>query len=119
MSLATGEVYCDTGELGEDELPADLDDPTRYLPIPGKGDLDLGARLVFRFIERELPGRYDQVRDMFRHQGAYHRFKRLMESEGALDKWFGYEAAAVATALREWCAQNGLELEGSGDAKPA
>jgi hypothetical protein len=119
VSLGTGEVYCNTGELAQDELPADLNDPTRYLPIPEKGDLDLGARLVFRFVETKVPGRYDEVRDIFRHKGAYHRFKRLMESEGALDKWFAYEAAAVETVLREWCEENGLEVEDSDDERPA
>ena len=111
ISVETGEVYCKTDGVEEEELPPDLDDPDRYLALPDKSDLDLGARLAYRFVLGELPHRYDQVREIFRHRGAYHRFKQLLASEGALEKWFAFEANAIETALREWCAENGIGIE--------
>ena len=118
VSLETGEVFCDTGDFGDEELPVGLDDPTRYLPVPEKGDLDLGSHLVFRFVEEELPDRYDEVREIFRHKGAYRRFKDLIESDGVLEKWFAYEAAAVQAALTEWASENGLAVELTGNGAP-
>ena len=119
ISLETGAVYCRTGGVEEEELPPDLDDPDRYLPLPDKSDLDLGARLAYRFIQAELPHRYDEVREIFRHRGAYHLFKQLLGSEGALEKWFEFEAKAVENALKEWCAENGIGIEDQGDERPA
>ncbi len=36
----------------------------------------------------------------------------LLTREGALDKWYAFEAAAKEKALREWCAENGVAVEG-------
>ncbi|WP_245643891.1 hypothetical protein [Paraburkholderia oxyphila] len=62
------------------------------------------------FVAQELPACYEQVEGFFRRQGAYARFKDLLEREGVLDRWYSFEADAVESALRQWCAENGLEL---------
>lgn len=111
ISLDTGEIYWKTEALDEKELPANLDASDRYLPVAHKSDLDLGTSLVFRFIQQELPHRYDDIRTIFRHKGAYHRFKQVLASEEALDKWFAFEAKSIETALREWCAEHGISVE--------
>lgn len=111
ISLDTGEIFW-TSELNpmDEDVPDDLETSDRYLSVPHKTELDLGKRLALRFAARELPGCYDQVAGFFRRAGAYARFKALLDSKGALDRWYDYEAESIEQALRAWCAENGLEL---------
>lgn len=115
ISFDTGEIFW-TSELDtlDEDVPDDLETADRYLSVPHKTDLDLGKRLALRFAARELPECYDQVAGFFRRAGAYARFKALLDSKGALDRWYAYEVESVEQALRAWCAEHGLELsEGS------
>lgn len=111
ISLDTGQIYC-TSELNplDEEVPDDLESSDRYLLLPHKTELDLGKGLALRFTAVELPHRYDPVVGYFRHKGAYARFKDLLDSEGALARWYKYEADATERALREWCAENDIHL---------
>jgi CMP-2-keto-3-deoxyoctulosonic acid synthetase len=68
--------------------------------LPHKTDLDLGKRLALRFAASELPYCRDRIADFFRHKGAYARFKDLLDSEGALERWYKYETEATERALR-------------------
>jgi hypothetical protein len=101
-------------EFGDnfEELPDDIDDGEKYLALPNPRDLDLGKPLVMRFADEELPDHYDEVAEIFSRRGAYRRFRDLLVRERALDKWYAFEAAARETALREWCAENGVAVEG-------
>ena len=63
-----------------------------------------------RFVTQELPDQADRVGGFFRHKGAYARFKDLLESEGLLEKWYNFEAAASDRALRDWCAENDIQI---------
>ena len=110
VSLETGTVYWDGPEGGDEVLPEDLDDTSRYAPIPHKAELDLGSRLPVRFADERLPHRYDDVRAIFRSKGAYGRFKSLLMAERALDDWYAYQDTAVKAALTEWAADNGLNV---------
>lgn len=112
VSLDTGKIWwtSDSCDAFDEELPDDLETSDRYLAIPHKNELDLGRRLALRFVAQELPARYEQVEGFFRRQGAYVRFKDLLEHEGVLERWYSFEAEAVESALRQWCAENGLEL---------
>ena len=114
ISLDTGEIFW-TSEMNpmDEDVPDDLETSDRYLSVPRKTDLDLGKRLALRFAANELPGCYDQVAGFFRREGAYARFKALLDSKGALDRWYAYEAESIEQALRAWCAENGLELSES------
>ena len=114
ISLDTGEIYW-TSEMNpmDEEVPDDLETSDRYLSVPHKTDLDLGKRLALRFAARELPACYDQVAGFFHRKGAYARFKALLDSKGALDRWYAYEAESIEQALRAWCAEHGLELSES------
>lgn len=96
--------------LEEDiELP---DDPelADYLPVPHRRDLDLGKRLALSFVAEELPGSFDQAREMFSRKGAYSRFKQLLQATGTLAKWHAFEALATETALEDWCVAVGVTL---------
>ena len=112
ISLDTGKIYwiSDAIDTFEEEIPEDLEDPDRYLVIPHKNELDLGSRLALRFAAQQLPARYDQVEGFFQRRGAYARFKELLEREGALELWYAFEAESAEKALRQWCAENGLEI---------
>ena len=99
------------GLLDEEvETPDDIDDPEKYVPVPDKRDLDLGSHLVFDFTAQYLPQHYDQVRDMFRRQRAYGRFKGLLERQDKLQAWYAFSEEQAAKALGEWCKEEGLQL---------
>jgi hypothetical protein len=93
-------------------LPDDIDDGAKYLALPDPRDLDLGKPLVMRFADEEFADHYDEVVEIFSRRGAYRRFRDLLTRERALDKWYAFEAAAKEKALREWCAENGVAVEG-------
>lgn len=88
----------------------DMDFGDRYIPVPHRSDLDLGARLALRFTSEVLPDRYEQVSRIFHHRGAFGQFKSLLHEEGLLERWFAFEAAAEARALRDWCRDNGIPV---------
>ncbi|MCY3750980.1 MAG: hypothetical protein OXG54_06225, partial [Gammaproteobacteria bacterium] len=89
----------------------DIHDDRKYIQIPHKRELDLGRKLVLRFVEQELPGDIDYVSRMFRKAGAYSRFKDVLERRGMLEKWYEYEVTATEKALREWCEFNSIEIK--------
>ncbi|MGA8711624.1 MAG: hypothetical protein WB647_01230 [Roseiarcus sp.] len=80
--------------------------------MPGPRALDLGSRLVMRFAEDVMSDHADEIAAIFSRKGAYGRFKDFLVRVGALNQWYEYEAAATEKALREWCAENGIEVEG-------
>ena len=110
----TGAVYVTSSEdpLEEDEqeIPEDLETSDRYLIVPSQADLDLGRSLALRFTERELPEACDDVAGMFNRQGAYGRFKALLEHRGKLERWYRFEEEKTVAALRSWCEENGLQV---------
>ena len=113
ISLDRGTIHLTSSELElEEETPEDLDDATRYLAIPHKNDLDLGRSLALSFVKEALPNDYDRVASYFRKQGAYARFKDLLEIRGIIDQWFEYERTATEAALRRWCEENDIKLIG-------
>jgi len=93
----------------EDEDDLDWE---QYIEIPHKNDLSLGRHLVFEFVEEYLPDDYERVRKMFRRSGAYNRYKALLERQGLLKEWYNIENNREERALRKWCKENGIELDG-------
>lgn len=108
----TGEMFY-TSEIGDlDELPEDIDDPEKYIAIPHKNELDLGKTLVIEFTSTYLPEELKKVYSIFRHRGAYSRYKDLLESKGALEDWYKFENERQKVALKEWCKENNIETKG-------
>jgi hypothetical protein len=111
----TGTIYWSSGEIGildeEDDLPGDIDDTEKYVAVPGKWDLDLGNRLVFKFSARHLADQYDEVRDIFRRKGAYRRFNVLLLRLNLLEKWYAFSEDRTISALEFWCKSEGLTVE--------
>jgi len=112
ISLDTGRIYwvSELNPVEEEEIPDDLETSDRYLEIPHKNDLDLGRRLVLRFVEERLPHRCDRVEDIFHHRGAYRRVKELLAADGCLKQWYAFEAEATDQALKAWCRDNDVHL---------
>jgi hypothetical protein len=96
-------------EVPEEELPDDIDDE-KYIEIPHKHELDLGRALVEDFVLQFLAEDHDEVRRIFKRRGAYGRFKALLARRGALERWYDFQNNAEEAALREWCADNDIEL---------
>ena len=116
ISIDTGQIYW-ISDLNptEEEVPDDLETSDRYIAIPHKNDLGLGRSLALRFAEQELPQCYERAKAFFRSRGDYARFKQLLESEGVLEKWYKFEEESVEKALRDWCAENDIQLIEKGD----
>jgi hypothetical protein len=112
LCLATGEYhyYSEFGD-NEEPLPDDIEDSDKFIVIPHKNDLDLGTRLVLRFAAQVLPDDLDEIDRIFHRRGAYRQFKRLLEWRGKLEEWYEFETQSQREALREWCADNDIELE--------
>jgi hypothetical protein len=109
----TGCVHIQSDEYMTDgtPLPVDIENEDRYLPVPGMRSLDLGSVLAFRFTEKHLPGDEAKVREFFRKPGAYARFSRLLETQGARDQWHRFRDAAIRAALIDWCEENELQSD--------
>jgi hypothetical protein len=112
LSRDTGKMLCRSDMAGIDEIGDEDLDPHICIEIPHKNDLDLGQSLVFEFVETQMPDAYDKVRQIFRRPGAYGRFKDLLERKGLLEEWYTFESRREEEALRQWCAENGIELSG-------
>ncbi|MAE65135.1 MAG: hypothetical protein CMJ18_12765 [Phycisphaeraceae bacterium] len=112
LSRDTGAIhFC--GEFVDEEeeaVPDDIGDPERYIKIPHKNDLDLGERLVGRFVNEHLPEDAAEVAGYFERRGAYARLNDLLRRRGFLERWFEFEQSSCEAALREWCAKNDIEL---------
>ncbi len=107
----TGACYTvsDYTDIPED-TPEDLETSDQYIALPHKKELGLGRSLVFNFVREELPDAWDEVSDIFRRRGAYGRYKDMLRSRGALDKWHAFENAAAEKALREWAVEAGIRF---------
>lgn len=112
----TGRIYWTTDDDESLEpVPEDIEDAAAYAQVPAKAELDLGSRLVFRFVADRMSADYDRVRQIFSNRGAYARFKALLVSRGLLDAWHAHEQAQVEAALAEWARSEGFDVA-AGDA---
>jgi hypothetical protein len=112
LDKATGNIYCHSESGGIDEIPEELWESDDAIEIPHKKDLGLGNSLVFDFVRSRLPDDVATVREIFSKRGAYARYKDLVESRGLLQEWYEYDQQANAEAIRSWCKDNGIELQG-------
>lgn len=111
LDKAGGTFYSQPNNDEDVKIPAEIRDSVHVIPLPNKNDLDLGTKLVFRFIREVFPAGNDKVSEIFTRRGAYGRYKKWLMANNLLEKWVAYSTAAEEAALREWCADNGIELE--------
>jgi Uncharacterised protein family (UPF0158) len=112
LDRETGEVYYVSASGDSDELPGNVEEDDKYVSIPHKNDLDLGRELVFAFVAAEIPDEFESVKRIFSKKGAYARYKELLESKGRLEAWYGFEKQATEKAIRNWCEEEGIALNG-------
>ncbi len=113
LNILTGEIHIDS-ELydNEEELPKDLDDEKKYILLPHKNDLDLGKPLAINFSYEFLLDDIEEIKSIFHTRRAYSKFKDFLEEKELLDKWYDYECKETEKALREWCAENEIKING-------
>jgi hypothetical protein len=111
LCLETGAFYyvSNLGDLDE-APPGDIENTEKYVAVPHKNELELRNRLAIRFIEETPPDALDDAHDIFRREGAYSRFKDLLERRGVLQKWYDFEEGAKRGALRQWCIECGIDV---------
>ena len=112
LCTETGKIYLQSDIHGEEfePLPDDIASD-KYIEIPHKNELELGVTVVMDFADQHLTDHVDTIQAMFSKKGAYARFKELLYSRDAVDKWYAFEAQAQETALREWCTENEIKLK--------
>lgn len=109
----TGDLYYQYDH--EPSLSDELPHTDRLVVLPDRRALGLGKPLALAFAESLQPGDFDVVRDIFSRRGAYGRFNSFLVSRGAVDAWRTFSAKAEEAALRAWCEDMGLEIDGDGD----
>ncbi len=111
ISKRTGQIYYHSEMYDSDELPEDIYESDDYIEIPHKNDLDLGQHLVRQFVNREIPGLADTVKGFFSRRGAYSKYRSFLEGIGLLKKWQEFEETRTKETLKEWCKENGIEID--------
>jgi len=99
----TGQTFYSSEMTGESDIPEEAYEDDDYLEVPHKNDLDMGQRLVERFIDREAPQLAGEVRRIFSRRGAYSRYKDLLAGHKLLEKWHDFEADSMKQAIGEKC----------------
>ena len=112
LCTETGKIYLQSDFFDEEpeQLPDDIGSD-KYIEIPHKNEFDLGSALVIDFAEQHLVDDVETIRKIFNKKGAYARFKDFLDSRDALDKWYAFEQQAQEVVLREWCAENEIQLK--------
>lgn len=108
----TGKVLFRSDMGGIDEIDKEKDlDWDQCINVPHRNELGLGRDLVLEFMEIQLPHDLHEVERIFHSKGAYSRFKALLESHGALQKWYDFESTRQQQVIRDWCVENRIELK--------
>jgi len=111
LDLKNGQIYYASDFAGFDDIPENACDRDDVIEIPHKNELDLGKHLVFRFVEQSMPEHIDKVTRFFSKEGAYLRFRNLLERIDMLDQWYDFENSETEKTLRKWCEDNSIILE--------
>jgi hypothetical protein len=111
LDKETGEVYLESGLGDSDEIPDDINNSERYIPVPHKNDLDLGVSLIREFVSEQIPDQAADVEDCFRRKGGYSRYKEILARCGILETWHKFEQQRSEAALRDWCVKNSIRIE--------
>ena len=112
ISKLTGDIVHDAEAISGAPCPVeDIEDNPDYLHLPDKYDLDLGNRLVWRFVDIEIPGLEPKIRDIFSRKGAYRRWKDFLDDNDLLDKWHTFENESTREALLDWCKAHKVPIE--------
>jgi hypothetical protein len=111
VSRSTGMTFIRSDLADVDELPEDVEENDDYVEIPHKHDLDLGKKLVWEFVDRQIPGLKNKVQGIFSRRGAYSRYKAFLADLELLDAWHRFEDERTKEALLGWCESEGISIE--------
>jgi hypothetical protein len=75
---------------------------TNGIALPHMYELNLGNRLVERFINMLPDKEANEVERSFRGRGAYSKMKSTLDQLGLLESWFFYSEYKTICALVEW-----------------
>ncbi len=114
LCIKTGAMHYRGGgdQNSSEALPHDLRNPQEYIAIPHQVDLGLGKELVFRFAEEKMPDAIQEIRTIFSAPRAYAQFKELLKRRRSLNQWLDYRTRARDEALRGWCEEREIEVDG-------
>ena len=116
VSRETGMIHLLNDDYVDEEAPlpadgGDTDNDGEYVAVPPASTLGIGDQLVFRFVAMHLAGDQATVRDMVRDEDT-DGFTRLLDERGAADAWQRFRGEETRTALRRWCDEHGLQVNG-------
>ena len=106
----TGQICYQSEMTDLDEIPAEAYGSDSWVEVPHQNDLGLGRDLVFEFVAEHLPSDYYRLQMIFSKRGAYSGYKDLLDRRGLLQKWYDFENAKQQEAIRQWCAENEIEV---------
>lgn len=111
LNRETGEIFYDSSYGDRDEdFPDDVTDDKKYVMIPSERDLNLGIPLRLDFFRKHASGFYDEALAISRKPKAYGRLRELLERAGLLETWYNFQQEALYAALRQWCADNEIQI---------
>ena len=93
-------------------LPKDIEDDQKYLELPDPRDLDLGKPLVMRFAADGWTITTTRSPTSFPARAPIAASRISLSGSAPSISWYAYESEAREKALREWCEDNGIEVEG-------
>ena len=64
-----------------------------------------------KFTATHIPEDFGQVDSFFQRRGAYAKFKNLLNTKGLLAEWYEFEEQEQVKALKEWCKDNGINID--------
>jgi hypothetical protein len=111
VSRSTGQTFFRSDMADIDELPDDVEENDDYVEIPNRYDLDLGKKLVWDFVDRQIPGLKNKVQRIFSRRGAYSRYKAFLADLELLDAWHRFEGERTKEVLLEWCKDEGVPID--------
>ncbi|MDW5416577.1 hypothetical protein R6242_08345 [Iodobacter sp. CM08] len=113
IQIASGQVFIRSEYLDNIEdikLPTNLSDKNLYLSLPSKHDLDLASKLPLTFTNQFAPDYFNEVHSMFKHRGAFGRFKDWADRHQLLSAWYLFEEKSTQAAIKDWCQENDIIL---------
>ena len=110
INKQTGQVLYHSEYEMDEENEIDFFDEN-LVSLPDKRELNLGSRMVFKFADKKFKEEYETIKYYFSKKGAYSKFRNLLEKRNKVDEWYKFENQETEAALRNWCSENGINLD--------
>lgn len=107
LDKETGELWLNND--GVDEVPDDLEDNPRYLPIEAMASHD-AFQIMEDFVDElgDIP-EAEALQAALNGRKPFRRFKdALLDYPELRDRWFAFEETRLNCLAQEWCEEQGL-----------